>query len=427
MDQKVELINHICQEIGVSEGYYDIWGNWHPAQMETKESILQALGLPVENPEALEEAFKEVLLRRYEGILGRTTVCEYPCRSIPLRCLRPLEGKIRLTLRPEDGEEPILVELRGDAIQYQQVQSWWGRVFEGHVSLPSEVKEGYYSLLLETEDRAVESLLVVVPEVAFLPEEKKKHWGINLSLYALSSEGSPSGDLGVLKKLSQWVSSQGGYFVLINPLHYNDNRGPSGRSPYYPLSRLYFNPLYIDLKALPWLCPSELEKLKAHGEETLIDYERIYKEKDALLRVAFERFLKGGYSDNTLEARSFRAFIQEEGQLLEEFSLYVMERTNAKDEREGLYQKFLQWCLKNQIDTLKDGVFFDLALGTREDGFDLRAFPGALVRGVSVGAPPDDFSPKGQDWGFPPLSPLHLEDTGYQYFIELLKRNIPQG
>ncbi|RME64207.1 MAG: hypothetical protein D6778_08365, partial [Nitrospirae bacterium] len=163
------------------------------------------------------------------------------------------------------------------------------------------------------------------------------------------------------------------------------------------------------------------------GEETLIDYERVYKEKDALLRIAFERFLKGTYSDNTLEARSFRAFIQEEGQLLEEFSLYVMERTIAKDEREGLYQKFLQWCMKDQINTIEGGVFFDLALGTREDGFDMRAFPGALVRGVSVGAPPDDFSPKGQDWGFPPLSPLHLEDTGYRYFIELLKRNIPQG
>ena len=44
--------------------------------------------------------------------------------------------------------------------------------------------------------------------------------------------------------------------------------------------------------------------------------------------------------------------------------------------------------------------------------------------GASVGAPPDDFNLKGQDWGLPPMVPDRLRETGYAPFIATLRRNM---
>ena len=423
-DRRTELIDTICSHLGVAGGYHDIWGRWHTTGIQTKEAILKALGLPVGDATALEEAYRERILARYSRPVGHTVVCEAPAGKIPLRFLEPPCGPVKVKILPEEGP-PLVFETPVQDLHFRQVHTGWTEAFESSLEIPSRLPEGYYHLEVEAEGRAAEAVLAVVPEVAFLPE--KKHWGVSLSLYALCSEDSPTGDLGVLKALLESIRKRGGDFVLINPLHYNDSRGPSGRSPYYPLSRLYFNPLYIDLKGLPYLKAHELEALKCNPKESLIDYENVFAQKDTLLRQAFERFLRVDYGTGSPQDSAFEEFGKSEGALLEDFSLYVARRTGRTDPKEALYQRFLQWCLRRQIDSIEGGAFFDLALGTREDGFDTGAFPGALVRGISVGAPPDDFSPKGQDWGFPPMSPLHLEDTGYRYFIELLRRNIPHG
>jgi 4-alpha-glucanotransferase len=46
---------------------------------------------------------------------------------------------------------------------------------------------------------------------------------------------------------------------------------------------------------------------------------------------------------------------------------------------------------------------------------------------ASCGAPPDEFNPRGQDWGLPPYSPRALRAKGYQPFIDLLRANMPEG
>src|SRR5439155_1651456 len=46
---------------------------------------------------------------------------------------------------------------------------------------------------------------------------------------------------------------------------------------------------------------------------------------------------------------------------------------------------------------------------------------------ATCGAPPDEFNPKGQDWGLPPYSPRALRASGYRPFIELLRANMPAG
>ena len=49
------------------------------------------------------------------------------------------------------------------------------------------------------------------------------------------------------------------------------------------------------------------------------------------------------------------------------------------------------------------------------------------ARGATIGAPPDAFNLKGQNWGLPPLIPKSLEESGYRLFIDTMRANLPPG
>jgi 4-alpha-glucanotransferase len=67
------------------------------------------------------------------------------------------------------------------------------------------------------------------------------------------------------------------------------------------------------------------------------------------------------------------------------------------------------------------GVLHDLAVGVDADGADAWALSDVLATGVSVGAPPDNFTPRGQDWGLPPWRPDRLAATGYAALRDMLR------
>src|SRR3954466_15535382 len=73
------------------------------------------------------------------------------------------------------------------------------------------------------------------------------------------------------------------------------------------------------------------------------------------------------------------------------------------------------------------GLYFDLALGADRGGAEVWSDRAAYATSASIGAPPDEFNPRGQDWGLPPYSPRALRAAGYRPFVELLRANMPQG
>jgi 4-alpha-glucanotransferase len=101
-----------------------------------------------------------------------------------------------------------------------------------------------------------------------------------------------------------------------------------------------------------------------------------------------------------------------------------------------LFHKYVQWQLDIQVaeaqQSARDagltiGLFHDLALATDRCGQELWAHRRFFVPDCRVGAPPDDFSPKGQDWSFPPpASETHWED-GYRLFRESIRHACRHG
>jgi len=73
------------------------------------------------------------------------------------------------------------------------------------------------------------------------------------------------------------------------------------------------------------------------------------------------------------------------------------------------------------------GLFHDLPLATDRYGFELWAHRPYYVDGCRVGAPPDDFAPKGQDWSFPPPNTEQHKAGGYRLFAQAIRHSARHG
>ncbi|PYO53523.1 MAG: 4-alpha-glucanotransferase, partial [Candidatus Rokuibacteriota bacterium] len=93
------------------------------------------------------------------------------------------------------------------------------------------------------------------------------------------------------------------------------------------------------------------------------------------------------------------------------------------------FHQWLQWLLERQFEAAaaEIGIMQDLPIGVDPDGADAWAWQDALATGASVGAPPDRFVPRGQDWGLPPFVPHRLRALGYEPFIETIRASLRHG
>ncbi|MBI4901609.1 MAG: 4-alpha-glucanotransferase, partial [Actinobacteria bacterium] len=120
---------------------------------------------------------------------------------------------------------------------------------------PSELPLGYHRLVLRSDDREVESALIVTPTWLGFPRQMgdKRIWGFATQLYSVASRDSWGvGDLTDLADLAVWSATRHfASYVLINPLHAAQPVPPMEPSPYLPSSRRYVSPLYIRPEAIP--------------------------------------------------------------------------------------------------------------------------------------------------------------------------------
>src|SRR5262249_55564242 len=124
------------------------------------------------------------------------------------------------------------------------------------IALPRGLPLGYHRVVLSMGGAGGESTneqtLMVVPPRCVLPEEmlgERPAFGLIANLYSVRSRSNWGvGDFGDVAAMAKWASSVGGDFVGLNPLHALLNRN-GDVSPYSPLSRLFRNPIYIDITA----------------------------------------------------------------------------------------------------------------------------------------------------------------------------------
>jgi (1->4)-alpha-D-glucan 1-alpha-D-glucosylmutase len=94
---------------------------------------------------------------------------------------------------------------------------------------------------------------------------------------------------------------------------------------------------------------------------------------------------------------------------------------------------YLQWQAHLQLRAaagaaraarLSIGLYVDLSVSVDRGGAESWANQSLYAESASIGAPPDGFTPLGQDWGLPPMIPARLRALGYAPFIETLRENM---
>ena len=102
----------------------------------------------------------------------------------------------------------------------------------------------------------------------------------------------------------------------------------------------------------------------------------------------------------------------------------------ASHRDEVLFHEFLQWVADRSLAAaqarareagMRIGLVGDLAVGMDPTGSHAWSRQRDILLGVAIGAPPDLFNPRGQDWGLTGFSPRALEDGGFAPFIATLR------
>ena len=254
-----------------------------------------------------------------------------------------------------------------------------------------------------------------LPEALF-PIYNQKIAGTLVPVFSLRSKTSFGvGDFGDLKKMVDWVSGTGQRLLQILPINDTTNTHTWTDSyPYSCISIFALHPQYADLTALPALKDAQ----KAAEFETLrqelnalpqIDYERVNNAKTEYLGLLFQQ-----EGTKVLRSAKYKKFFEEEKYWLVSYAEYCVKREKSRNlQLETFYLKpqfyyYVQFILSTQMSEVhayarQKGVILkgDIPIGVNRTGSDVYMEPRYFNLNGQAGAPPDDFSVNGQNWGFP--------------------------
>ena len=267
-----------------------------------------------------------------------------------------------------------------------------------------------------------------------LPEPPRA-WGVTVPLYGLAADGG----LGTYADLADWsreLGRAGADFVGINPVHAGFPTDVAAFSPYAPSHRGRLSTMHVGAGDA------------AAGDDDLIDYAAALPARRAAQDAAFAAW-KGD--------AAFDAWRAAEGEELERFALhqalsdehgaYWPDWPTAFRDPQGTacrrfadenpdrltFHAWLQWRADGGLADAQEaalgagmrfGLYLDLAVGTHPAGAETWGRPELFARGVSLGAPPDAFSPAGQSWGLAPMRPDALARDGFRPLARILRRSL---
>ncbi|MFF4355839.1 4-alpha-glucanotransferase [Streptomyces sp. NPDC001604] len=329
-------------------------------------------------------------------------------------------------------------------------------------SSAEQLPPGVHRLTAAAPDgRSAEAHLVVAPPR--LPTPTARSYGLLVQLYSLLSRRSwGMGDLGDLAELTAWAGrTLGAGFIQVNPLHAAVPGAPTDPSPYRPSSRRFPDPVHLRVEDIPeYAHVEDQERVRALlgraaelreavlEKGALIDRDAVWELKREALELIREVELGPG------RRAAYVDFLAEQGEALEDHATwYALAEVHGSDwsrwpaalqdprsaetarargelmDRVDFHSR-LAWLTDAQLTDAQRaareagmpvGIVHDLAVGVHPGGADAWAQQEYFAAGMSVGAPPDAFNARGQDWGLPPWRPDRLAESGYAPYRRLLK------
>ena len=343
---------------------------------------------------------------------------------------------------PAAERHGALVLGRGAQLPYDRpsmVETENGEQHAVEATLPDWMPFGYHTIHGDDGSRR---RLIVSPGACYLPAHLRI-WGLAVQLYALRSEASWGiGDLGDLSRLNRWSAKRGAGTVMINPLGASTPGRPMQPSPYYPSSRSFRNPVFLNVDALDGADDPEIQGLREAGhrlnQAPLIDRNAIWRLKEQALETLYRRAEPADHFDRYCDGcggslddfATFCALAEQypgtpwewPSGLREADSAEVATFRRDNGNRIG-FHKWLQWQCNLQLAEAGShlDLLQDLPVGVDRGGADAWMWGDAFAEGFELGAPPDEFNRAGQSWGIAGFHPRRLRESGYEPFLQMIR------
>ncbi|MFF8842990.1 4-alpha-glucanotransferase [Streptomyces sp. NPDC015127] len=437
----------------------------------TVVAVLAALGIDASTPQAVRAALDRADRAAKGRLLPPTVVVWQESRGPRLpAALGGLPAGTVLRVTTEEGREARLVPpgaraaAQGSAPAARRAPHGAPDEGAGTGAGWAALPHGVHRLSAEAPDgRTAAATLVVAP--GEVPRPEGRSYGFLVQLYSLLSARSwGMGDLGDLAELATWSGrALGASFVQVNPLHAAVPGAPADPSPYRPSSRRFPDPVHLRVEDVPEYARADpaqrarLEELREKGTElresvlskgALIDRDAVWELKREALEILHTVPLGPG------RRAAYCDFLAEQGRALEDHATWCAlaevhgpewhtwpaalrdprspETARARSElmdRVDFHCR-LVWLTDAQLAAagraareagMGVGIVHDLAVGVHPGGADTWAQQDVFAAGMSVGAPPDAFNARGQDWGLPPWRPDALAASGFAPYRGLLR------
>ncbi len=467
---------------GIMLAYHDVRGRYCEASDATLRALLAAMHVDVQDDDAIRRSLDATRSEAADQRLPALTVVRTHARPwrVQTQLHRSVAAKeLSWRIRTEAGAD----ELCRLAPQHVELPEAGGPDSEPGTTVvlqvPAELPEGYHTITLVGDGSPIATgTLAVAPARCYRPaslRDGRRAWGIAAQLYSVrSARNWGIGDFTDLGELGAVAGTAGAEFVGINPLHALFPERPAHTSPYSPSSRLFLNVLYIDVEAVPEFatCQQARDRTQSPGFKAAlgslraadcVDYAGVAALKLPILQLLFDQSRRDARAAPTAASTAFAKFKDAGGAALRRQALFDAVQAHlhagnagvwgwpawpaplrdpaaaavAQFAREHMhaveFYLWLQWQAASQRAAaaarardagLGIGLYTDLAVSIDRGGAESWAEQDLYAVAASVGAPPDIFNPRGQDWGLPPLIPRRLREAGYQPFIDTLRANM---
>ncbi len=361
-------------------------------------------------------------------------------KLVPMKEIQPNEWSV--TIGTDGLSFPFEYKFVACDSDTLQVREWEPR--DNRVMYEPQREEGEYSVTPETE--------------ILLYSSFRKVAGTAIPVFSLRSESSFGvGDFGDLKKLIDWAVETHQSAVQILPI--NDTTITNTWTDSYPynsISIYAFHPMYLDLKQLGVMKDKKkLARFKRIQKKLnalpTVSYEEVNNEKRAYMRIMFQQT-----GAETLASEGFRHFFEENRHWLLPYAAFSRLRDlygtpdfskwpeyqifNAGDivamcapdspcYEDIAFYYYVQYNLHIQLLAAgnyarEKGIIFkgDIPIGISRNSVEAWVEPYYFNMNGQAGAPPDPFSTKGQNWGFPTYNWEVMEQGGYEWWQKRFRK-----
>ncbi len=468
-----QSLRALARAHGIVGSYRAYDGSLRSTDDDTRVALLAAMGIDANSGASARAALQRLETERSTELLPQVSVLPVGADALGALALRlGAKGRGTVEYRIELTSEAGAVLVSEGRAHVQ------GDVLRLPVPAAARLSAGYHQLRCQL-DGALQleatQRLIITPHSGYGTSQalgERRGFGVISHFYALHRQGGFGvGDLGDLGSVIRAAAGGGADFVGTQPLHAVDNHAPVV-SPYFPLSRLYRNPIYLELGSVPELvsCTAARQRLGSAALQTTLeqlrsrprlDYAAAWEAKRSVLVLLHEEFTARQLGKGTERDRHYAAFLAEQGSALSDFALFcalgeqlggtltpcfdlrrfpaelrdprgaAAAQARAQLAKAVSFHCYLQFELDRQLGAaqaaaraagMRIGLYGDLAVGNAPGSSDLWSQPQLFASGVSLGAPPDAYSAQGQSWGLVPLLPAALRAGRYEYWSALCRQ-----